>query len=428
MKLEKQYGFSDMGNLLLVTDFQIMYPNSSVLSNIRWGYSMIKPPFELSNNILKEVNRNIYLILEMFFECCKGLDYETFTQEIFPEYFHRENPDKCISILEDLRGYTIEHFDRELPPIYEYALYKLFDWWLEVTDNDEMESTIRTEDILTPDDEYVAKNINDIEEYKSFMFDDWDFLDASDIAKNFLQNPWIVEEFMHLDIEEYLVLMPNDIKEKIVSRIEERKDKTVKVIGEEELIVKSIHGVIQLLEEDPIKLAATSETRLSDEIVRSLYLLFNRYGLVVEREKPKGYAKKTIGELDFYIYALKNNVKRVVAIGENKEWGDYNFQIKQLFGYMDKDTEFGFSIIFNKDTQFSTIVKKRREVLKSFYVEENEKKHFETLQISQSPFDLNNVLVTLHKNPENDRVVKVYHFIINANSPERKEAAKQARK
>jgi hypothetical protein len=405
-----------------------MHPNSCVLLNIGWGYSMIKPPFELSKNILKEVNRNIYLILEMFFESCKGLDYETFTQEIFPEHFHRENPEKCISILEDLRGYTIEHFERELPPIYEYALYMLFDWWVEVTDNDKMDRIIRIEDILTPDDEYVAKNINDIEEYKSFMFDDWDFLDASDIAKNFLENPWIIEGFMHIDIEEYLVLMPNDIKEKILSQIEERKDKIAKVIGEEELIVKSIYSITKLLERSPLWLKKTSETELSDSICNALFLSLQNEGFIVVREMPGGYANKTIGELDFCVYTYNDNVLKIVAVGENKEWGNYNDPTKQLIGYMDKDTTFGFSIIFNKETQFKTIVKKRREVLESFNVEENRMKHFETVQISDAPFNLNDVLITAHINPENDRAVNIYHFIVNANSPERKEAARQARK
>ena len=286
-----------------------------------------------------------------------------------------------------------------------------------------MTAEILKEEIITEDDKYIASYINDIEEYKSFMFEDHDFLNVPEICKLYLNNPSIVKKILHIDIKEYMDLMPSDIK----SQMEIHKYREDTSFDEEEMIIKSIDTIIKLLEINPILLKKTSETELSDHIFRSLFLPLSESGIVVAREMPAGYANKTVGELDFCMYSKSNNVFRVVAIGENKEWGKYAQPIKQLIGYMNKDCGFGFSILFNKKTQLKTVIKKRRSILESFYVETDGAKYFETQQIEEEPFNLKGVVTTLHINPETGDLFKVYHFIVNCHSPERLESAKQAR-
>ncbi|WP_411682918.1 hypothetical protein [Clostridium thailandense] len=51
---------------------------------------------------------------------------------------------------------------------------------------------------------------------------------------------------------------------------------------------------------------------------------------------------------------------KTIAIGENKEWGNFERQLKQLLGYMTLDTMFGFTIILNKNVSLDTVLKKHR--------------------------------------------------------------------
>ncbi len=61
-----------------------------------------------------------------------------------------------------------------------------------------------------------------------------------------------------------------------------------------------------------------------------------------------------------YIYIYEKSVLKTIAIGENKEWGNFERQLKQLLGYMTLDTMFGFTIILNKNVSLDTVLKKHR--------------------------------------------------------------------
>ncbi len=79
----------------------------------------------------------------------------------------------------------------------------LLEWWLDATDID-MNIEVLENEIRTSDDEYLAKYINDIEEYKSFMFEDWDFLDVPELIKCYRQNPYLCTDFFHVDLDDYV--------------------------------------------------------------------------------------------------------------------------------------------------------------------------------------------------------------------------------
>ncbi|WP_400243748.1 hypothetical protein AB3U99_21320 [Niallia sp. JL1B1071] len=133
------------------------------------------------------------------------------------------------------------------------------------------------------------------------------------------------------------------------------------------------------------------------------------------------------GELDFYIYSLDVE-SRAIAIGENKEWGNYTRQLKQLIGYMNENVLFGFTIVFNKKTKLQTVLESRKEIVQNFCIELNEEKLFQTVSCNFDILSKGNMIVSSHKNPENNKKFNIYHFIVNTYRPEREEAAKQARK
>lgn len=132
--------------------------------------SLIPLNYNISKSIEKKINRNIYYVIKLFKSSCDGLDWETFLQDIFPEFYLRKNPERCKEIIFELEEITKDDFKRDyLSPIHEYALYHLLQWWIDVTDV-EMGAVINGDEIVTEDDEFWSEEINDIEGYKDICF------------------------------------------------------------------------------------------------------------------------------------------------------------------------------------------------------------------------------------------------------------------
>ena len=382
---------------------------------------------DVSKSLAQKANQNIYLIIELFLESCEDLDYETFLQEVFPQFYLRKNFDKCKEIIYEIKEITLDSYDRRhLKPIYNYTLFMLLEWWIGVT-NVDMNVEVLESEIKTYDDEYLAKHINNIEEYESFMFEDWDFLDVSGLLKCYKQNPYIFADYFHVDLDEYVELMPDDIKEeyKLYKAKALQKRAAIDNISDELYIVNSLYNAMQLLEKRPRELRKYSETELSNVLQIILHQSFHEKGLVVTREEQAGYSSKQTGELDFFIYKYTNGIFQAVAVGENKEWGRLEVSLKQLIGYMDNNVTFGFIKIFNKSTNLNSIIKSRLEILNSFHVNGN----FIMVGEIECFSGCNNVLKTKYENPEHKGTYfNIYHLIINSYKPIRDESAQQARK
>lgn len=188
------------------------------------------------------------------------------------------------------------------------------------------------------------------------------------------------------------------------------------------------------LQEMPVFLEKISETECSDLIKKNLDSFARSKNLIVERERPQGYAQVNSGEIDFYVSTTQPPIV-TVAVGENKEWGKFNSQLSQLIGYMEVGAGFGFTIIFNKSTKLQTILKSRENTLKQFCIEQDGKSHFairdgRIYRLQQLiPDAPNEAVLTIHESPERTGAsFRIYHLILNAYSPERKQSAKEARR
>lgn len=394
---------------------------------------MIKADRKISESILEKVNQNIYFLLEYFIEICKGANYENILEEIFPDHLVRNNKERCLQVVDELNEYTKDTYLHTLNHIQEYALFYLIEWWIEVTEC-ELDQIVDEKEIETEEDRYIAQNINNIEYYKSFLFYDWDFLEeglSAHLELYKLYGP-AYEESQDIILEDYIEIMPDDKKQeyyeaknKFKSNIEV-DSRDVKL---ENLIIRQIYNAIKSRENDPRRLHSTNETQLSDDIRDIVREKLYDNNIFFEREMPSGFAKCGIGECDFYIYSYQNGIYKTLAIGENKEWGKFESQLKQLIGYMTKDVKFGFTIIFNKSVQANTALRRRIEILKNFYVEDKGKKYFQVVGDILEYTDMNDMLLTRHENPERKGTYfNVYHFIINANPTEREASALQARR
>ena len=250
---------------------------------------------KISKEILNKINRNIYLMIELFNESCKGLDYDTFLVEIFPEFLCRSNKERCLEVLKELEEYTRDRYLHNLKPIHEYALFHLIEWWLDVSEY-EFDEVVDEKNIKNQTDRYIAENINNIEVYKEFLFEDNDFLDdvLSLHIEMFKKSPLFVEEILHVDLDEYVELMPSDKKEEYInikSKLDLSKNSKRNV---EDLIVKSIYNAIKKRENDPRRLIDTSETQLSDDIRDIVQQGLYGKNIMISREMPSGFSKKSI--------------------------------------------------------------------------------------------------------------------------------------
>lgn len=400
---------------------------------------MLPITIELSKNVIEKINNNVYYIIDLFLTDCEAWDYETFLIEIFPPFCVRNSIDACQNIVFELMDMTRDSYKREyLKPIYEYALFMLIEWWVEVTaemEGDLLER-ISLEDIDddtnfgvdNEDDFDVLEYLNDVNNYKAILFEDFDFLEIPQFFDQYKEHPQVCEKTFSIDLNEYTDLMPDDIKEQYEQLRRENESMLEKdsFIDDETYIIKSVHNILQLYERRSRFFSKQClEVDFSDFIHDSLKQLFLEKGLYIEREARAGYSKVEIGELDFYLYRYENGTYKQIAVGENKEWGNFENSIKQLIGYMDRNTLFGFTIIYNKTTHIGTILKSRLNILKRFSVN-NE---FGIVEDIEEVEGLYNVLKTKHENPEHKGTYfNLYHLIYNAYSPERELAAKEGRR
>lgn len=140
----------------------------------------------------------------------------------------------------------------------------------------------------------------------------------------------------------------------------------------------------------------------------------------IEREARGGFANKEIGEIDFFLYKNEDHRYIQLAFGENKVWGSFENQVKQLLGYANRNINFGFTIVINRNTTYDKIKKSQKEILEKFDLEGN----FQVKDIKEE----NGILISTHIIPEENKMFKIYHFIINANGDARKKIAQEARK
>ncbi len=386
---------------------------------------MLPVYLDISVDAKKIISHNVSIIFELMLDMCNNLSDEEVLIDIFPEHLIFKDIKKCRKTINELYLITRDDYERsELNTLQEYALFHSLLWWDTVLDeNENYFDEIPLKQSYDKSGMCMHNQLNNKENYFDFLFEDWDFRDVPVLVAMYIKSSELVEKFLHVDLNDYLELMPDDIKDEYL-KIKNERNRIEKVDTQEADIVKSIYNCLQILESRAKTYKEMNETKISDEIQNMLFLAYEDKGIHIDREDRAGFAIKDLGEMDFYIWQMKEGIIQQIAVGENKKWGNYEGQIYQLLGYMNAKTKFGFTIIQNDKSNLNNIRLMRKGILDKLKADEN----FKIVDCTELA-GMDDVVVTTHKLPENSRkVFKIYHFILNFNMPEREKAAIKGRK
>ena len=388
---------------------------------------MLPNYLDSGREIQKIINENVCCMIEGLVDFNEPELCEEMMDCFFPEYMVDDDVEKCVKIIKNLYNMTKDSYEREyLPPLYEWVLFYVISNWIDLAKDLDLTLNELPRGIYVDEDGFdLCDSVNDPQEYLTFMFMDWDFLQVDTLYSLYKRNPDIVDKILGTDISQYVELMPKDIQIEYKRLEKERLEEVEEHVQQEEYIINALHSYLQLESSRSMKYEGCSEVDLSDNIRNGLFQLFKEHGIDIEREVRGGYAVKDLGEMDFYISSCENGRYKKIAVGENKKWGNYEEAIGQLLGYMDSDVEFGFIIIYNDWTCLQTVLDGRIDILKKY----NSQSDFKMVGEIEEAFNLENVLRTCHQNPEKaGSLFHLYHFVFNTYKPERKKAARASRK
>ncbi|MFR2196803.1 MAG: hypothetical protein ACLS5Y_04485, partial [Clostridia bacterium] len=347
-------------------------------------------PLRTSTKVLKIINECIEKMIDMetdflYEEFIKDDKEELidYLSDFFPLYLCRENIEKCQNILKDLSEWTEDNYLHELGSVHEYALFKIMNCYFDEKEDFEnyrekgekniYKFSIKDIENYEPEEISILKRLNKRDFFEESLFWDWDFLFIDKIVYLYQTNK---EQFdsLGVNLRYYLDLMPKDMREDVKRSLDYEKEKE----ETEKFIINQINNVIYQMEMNPIRLEGLKEDDISDDIKSRLQFAFEMKNIIIEREARGGFAQKKIGEIDFYIYQNENHTYKQLAIGENKNWGNFENQVKQLLGYSNKNISFGFTITINRDKSYQQIKEKQIEILENF-----SNKNFEVLNVEE---------------------------------------------
>ena len=156
-------------------------------------------------------------------DTCDKEDLELY----FPKHIIREDKQKCIDILEDLKEWSKDNYIHELTPLYQYVIYHIFKSYVDFKDDiekqledgekNEFEFTFEAKEKVS---KKLQKWLNTRTTYEEELFADLDFLYIDEIAGQYQQGNDFLAKFLGIDIYDYLELMPKDIRKQFEGRKE----------------------------------------------------------------------------------------------------------------------------------------------------------------------------------------------------------------
>lgn len=131
---------------------------------------MLPVYLEVPREAKKIINKNVGYMFELLKCTCEGLSYADVLDSIYPSYILDIKLEKCVQMIKELYNMTQDNYEREtLAPFYEWTLFHTISWWLDVTDENDLDEIPRkycTD--KSGEDRY--NYINNVKNYIEFLF------------------------------------------------------------------------------------------------------------------------------------------------------------------------------------------------------------------------------------------------------------------
>ncbi|MED4013661.1 MULTISPECIES: hypothetical protein [Priestia] len=170
-----------------------------------------------SKGFNKIIHNLLDLIVQHFLEVGSNLEYEEILSSVFPP--HRQNDEEFgMKTLNKIYRDINDNFVHQLTPFEEYVLYNILHFVYESSDDgfclkDSVKSFYSKigDGKLDIAELRLLCIIRTPEDLKGVCFEDIDFLDIGEIFELYKTNPEFVNDFLHIDLEHFIDLMPEDI-------------------------------------------------------------------------------------------------------------------------------------------------------------------------------------------------------------------------
>lgn len=168
----------------------------------------------------KIVHETLEIVVEHFMEVGSNLEYDEIYGNVFPLHKQDEEDSKNqgLAFLNKLHREIIDNFSHEFSPLKEYVLYHILLFVHEGSEgtfllSDTIQKSLQHRETsnLNEDELNVLNSIDTPKDLIGVCFEDLDFLDVEDIFDIYKINPKIVTDFLHVDLEYYKDLLPDDI-------------------------------------------------------------------------------------------------------------------------------------------------------------------------------------------------------------------------
>lgn len=177
--------------------------------------------FDGNSKVYKKViHEALEIVVEFFMEVGSNVEYDEIYGNVFP--LHKQDEEdgenQGLAFLRKLHREIIDNFSHEFSPLKEYVLYHILLFVYEGSEgtfllSETIQNSLRKRD-TTNFYENELTLLNSIETPKDLIgvcFEDLDFLDVEEIFDIYKTNPKIVTDFLHVDLEYYKDLLPDDI-------------------------------------------------------------------------------------------------------------------------------------------------------------------------------------------------------------------------
>jgi hypothetical protein len=198
---------------------------------------MLPVYLDITDEAKRRINKNVGCMFELLKCTCEGLSYAEILDDIYPPVVLETKLEKCTQTIKDMYNMTQDNYEREfLEPFHEWTLYHTILWWIDVAEDgyklDEIPKEYCIDECGIDRHEYI----NDINNYLEFLFTDWDFLELAVMYSLYEKKPYVLKEFLNIEIEDYLELMPPDIGRKY-KKLKERRN----IMEKEKQIIVNIN-------------------------------------------------------------------------------------------------------------------------------------------------------------------------------------------